>query len=150
LAETEEVGKDGRGCCLQQRGDGTVASVADGERSELLEEASSEPFGSDRSAGELTGEQPAVAGVVVKRAALRGSGEFSGELVDRRGQCQAVSTQSDAGLVVVVVDVLDAQAGDTRERLAVEEDEESGDAGAQLEVVVVQELGDESPAVVVG
>ena len=78
-------------------------------------------------------------------AALRRVGELPDELVDRRREGELVASERDAGVAVVAGDVPNADAGDAGERLAVEEDQESSDARAELEVVVVHESSDHSP-----
>ena len=77
-------------------------------------------------------------------------GEFPDELVYRRREGELVASERDAGVTVVVGDVLNAEAGDACEWLAVEEDEEPSDTCPELEVVVVQEPSDEAQAIVVG
>ena len=144
LAEAEEIREDGRRGRSEQCGDGAVTSGSDRERSELLDEASSQPLGCDRGAGDLSREQPAATVGVVEGAALWRVGELPDELVDRRREGELVASQRDAGVAVVAGDVLNAEAGDACEWLAVEEDEEPSDARPELEVVVVQEPSDES------
>jgi hypothetical protein len=105
LAKAEEVSEDRRGGDAQQMCNGAVAAVSDWQRTELLDQSTSETVLGDGCARDRAWEQPSRA-AVVKGAALRCSREPPDELVDRLREREFVATKPDAGVFVVVADAV--------------------------------------------
>jgi hypothetical protein len=149
LAEAEEVGNDWRGGRAQQMCDGAVAAVSDRQRTELLDQSTSEALFGDGCASDPAWEQPSCPGVV-KSAALRRARELPDELVNRFWDRELIATELDADVPAALVDALDPDPGNAREWLAVEQNQEPSDTDAQLERVVIEQTRDQRETLPVG
>lgn len=76
--------------------------------------------------------------------------ELDDELVKWRGQLDGLAAEADGHALADDLDVVDGQREDAADRLGEEQHEQSADATAQVERVVVQQPADRRHSLVVG
>jgi len=106
-------------------------------------EAHFELGGGQRMAGGSSGEGPwLIVGAGDSCAAVRAVEELAGELVERCGQVEGDSAEEQLDPPGVAGDLVAGEAGDTGQRLSVEQHEQPGDAVLDGVSVVVEQAAD--------